>query len=282
MAIHCWNWNQVAEKMRQLYRMLVQTKGASSPETQPIIEPRVVSPQSADKAEVGERWKFAQQMEQDFWLHLDEAEFQAQEVGYKNTAGDLVRHARAHFGPLDDIRVLQVGCAVEDSVMYFPYGKRFAIDPLAEFYVQHFERSRNKAVIYFTAMGEAIPFAQDVFDLVICTNVLDHVVNPQSLLHEVRRTLKSGGIFFLSVDVYPKETYLERVAREASGEVVDPCHPHTFTNEILRNLVVETGFQVLTDEESASGKGDDSVRYELTLLNKKRLRAPDDASVVTR
>jgi hypothetical protein len=47
-------------------------------------------------------------------------------------------------------------------------------------------------------------------------------------------------------------------------------------------LVVETGFQVVTDEESASGKGDDSVRYELTLLNKKRLRDPDDASVVTR
>jgi ubiquinone/menaquinone biosynthesis C-methylase UbiE len=154
--------------------------------------------------------------------------------------------------------------------MYFPYGKRFAIDPLAEFYLQHFERSRNRAVTYFTAVGEAIPFAQDVFDLVICTNVLDHVVNPQSLLHEVKRTLKSGGIFFLSVDVYPRETYIQRVAREASGEVVDPCHPHTFTNGILKTLVVETGFQVVTDEESASGKGDDSVRYELTLINGKR------------
>ncbi len=154
--------------------------------------------------------------------------------------------------------------------MYFPHGKRFAIDPLAEFYLQHFERSRNQLVTYFAGVGEAIPFASEVFDLVICTNVLDHVVHPQRLLHEVRRTLKSGGIFFLSVDVYPRETYLQRVAREASGEVVDPCHPHTFTNEILRNLVVETGFQVVTDEESASGKGDDSVRYELTLINEKR------------
>ena len=86
----------------------------------------------------------------------------------------------------------------------------------------------------------------------------------------MRRTLKSGGIFFLSVDVYPRENYLQRVAREATGEVVDPCHPHTFINEMLRNLVSEMGFQVLTGEESASGKGDDSVRYELTLLNEKR------------
>lgn len=264
------SWNQVTEKMRKLYRHLVQARGSSLLGAQPMIEPRVASPPPADKAEVGERWKFAQQMEREFWLNLDEAEFQAQQVGYKNTAGDLVRHARAHFGPPDDIRVLQVGCAVEDSVMYFPYGKRFAIDPLAEFYLQHFERSRNRAVTYFTAVGEAIPFAQDVFDLVICTNVLDHVVNPQSLLHEVKRTLKSGGSFFLSVDVYPRETYLQRVAREATGEVVDPCHPHTFTNEILRKLVSEIGFRVLTGDESASGKGDDSVRFELTLINEKR------------
>jgi SAM-dependent methyltransferase len=215
-------------------------------------------------------------MEREFWLNLDEAEFLAQGVGYKTLASQLVSHARTHLGAREDIRILQIGCAVEDAVMHLPYGKRFAIDPLADFYVGHFERSRNPEVAYFTAKGEAIPFSADIFDLVICNNVLDHVFEPQKLLCEVRRTLRTGGLFFLSVDVYPRATYMQRVSREAAGDVVDPCHPHTYTNEILRDAVEEIGFQVLTAEESASGKGDDSVRFELTLLNMKKVCGRDD------
>jgi len=236
-----------------------------------MIEPRVASPPPADKADVGERWKFAQQMEREFWLSLDEATFHAQEAGYQSLAGDLVRHARTRFGIRDDIRILQIGCAVEDAVMHFPYGKRFAIDPLADFYIQHFERSRNPSVTYFTANGEAIPFVSNVFDLIICNNVLDHVLHPEKVLRDVRRTLKSGGIFFLSVDVYPEATYSQRVAREASGVVIDPCHPHTFTIKTLTGLVDTAGFQVLTAGEAAAGKGDEAVRYCLTLLKGKGL-----------
>jgi ubiquinone/menaquinone biosynthesis C-methylase UbiE len=167
--------------------------------------------------------------------------------------------------------MLQIGCAVEDAVMYFPYGQRFAIDPLADFYIRHFERSRNPHVTYFTAIGEAIPFAADVFDLMICNNVLDHMLHPEELLREVRRTLKSDGIFYLSVDVYSTDTYLQRKKREANGEVIDPCHPHTFTVETLREMVAAARFHVLVAGEAPSGKGDESVRYCMTLINEKKL-----------
>lgn len=239
--------------------------------------PDWMDPVSTDKREDNERWKFAQQKEREFWLNLDEAEFLAQEVGYQGLTRHLLQYTRSYLGVTDDIKILQIGCAVEDAVMHFPYGKRFAIDPLAGFYIEHFERSHNPAVTYFTARGEAIPFATDIFDLVICNNVLDHVVNPQKVLREIRRVLRSDGLFYLSVDVYPRATYMQRVTREAAGEVVDPCHPHSYTNEMLSNTVEEIGFQVLYAEESASGKGDDSVRFELTMLNVKKACEQDDA-----
>jgi SAM-dependent methyltransferase len=268
--VNHWNLNQVTKMVRGFCCRLVQRTGRLQRESQSLPTSSGVDPSSVDSAQDGERWRFAQQMEREFWLNLNAAEFVAQEAGYKTLAGHLVRHAQAHFGERDDIRVLQIGCAVEDAIMHFPYGKRFAIDPLADFYIRHFERARNPGVAYFTAKGEAIPFTADLFDLVICNNVLDHVFEPQKLLYEVRRTLRTGGLFFLSVDVYSTDTRAQRVAKEAAWEVVDPCHPHTFTHEILRNLVEGIGFQVLTAEDSDSGKGDDSVRFELTILNVKK------------
>jgi ubiquinone/menaquinone biosynthesis C-methylase UbiE len=43
--------------------------------------------------------------------------------------------------------------------------------------------------------GEAIPYPDARFDLVICDNVLEHVADPVSVFREVRRVLRPGGLF---------------------------------------------------------------------------------------
>lgn len=47
--------------------------------------------------------------------------------------------------------------------------------------------------------GTNIPFAEDSFDCVICTEVLEHVPDPQRLLKEIARVLKSDGTVFLTM-----------------------------------------------------------------------------------
>ena len=44
--------------------------------------------------------------------------------------------------------------------------------------------------------GKIMPFESDSFDVVISTEVLEHVPNPDAYLIEVKRVLKPGGIFF--------------------------------------------------------------------------------------
>ncbi|MFV8464657.1 methyltransferase domain-containing protein [Flavobacterium sp. LB1P62] len=47
--------------------------------------------------------------------------------------------------------------------------------------------------------GITMPFENESFDTVISTEVLEHVLNPDAYLMEVKRVLKPGGMFFFTV-----------------------------------------------------------------------------------
>jgi SAM-dependent methyltransferase len=47
---------------------------------------------------------------------------------------------------------------------------------------------------------ESLPFEDGAFDLVLCTQVLEHVVDPSAVLRELARVLEPGGTLLLSTD----------------------------------------------------------------------------------
>ncbi|TGD72948.1 class I SAM-dependent methyltransferase [Mangrovimicrobium sediminis] len=50
-----------------------------------------------------------------------------------------------------------------------------------------------------SASALALPFADNTFDKVICSEVLEHIPDYQSALREIERVLKPGGLFCASV-----------------------------------------------------------------------------------
>ena len=64
---------------------------------------------------------------------------------------------------------------------------------------------------FAAGVGEALPFANDSFDAVLCYDVLEHVQDPEETLVEICRVLKPGGLFLTVFPPYfhPKGSHLE-------------------------------------------------------------------------
>ncbi len=50
--------------------------------------------------------------------------------------------------------------------------------------------------------GRALPFADHSFDAVLCTQMLEHVDRPETVVQEIRRVLKPGGVGLISVPFF--------------------------------------------------------------------------------
>ena len=50
---------------------------------------------------------------------------------------------------------------------------------------------------YIAADGENMPYQDNFFDVIVSTDVLEHVPHPEKVMSEIARTLKPGGRFFV-------------------------------------------------------------------------------------
>jgi len=104
------------------------------------------------------------------------------------------------------LRVLEVGCG-GGNVLERVAGRRVGID-LSPF-ILHKARARlgTSALL---ARGDAmsLPFADGVFDRVFCSEVLEHVLEPEAVVREMRRVLSPRGHAVVSV---PNEALINRV-----------------------------------------------------------------------
>ena len=64
------------------------------------------------------------------------------------------------------------------------------------------ESSSNKSCSFGVTDGRRLPFNSNSFDCVICSEVLEHIIDFESVIEEIERVLKPGGIFAASVPKY--------------------------------------------------------------------------------
>ena len=96
-------------------------------------------------------------------------------------------------------RCLDVGCGDRQYEGFFQEGEYIGIDVETS----GREPELKKPDIFYD--GVSMLFDDNIFDFVICTQVLEHVQNPQSLLTEMVRVMKPGASIFISVPfVFPE------------------------------------------------------------------------------
>ena len=190
---------------------------------------------------------------------------------------DRVRELLLTYGPKHGLWI-DLGCGFGEDVFYIARrlsGKTVGLD-IDEFKL--FEARRQAASqeggsrIHLCA-GDVLhpPFAAGMFDGVLLTEVIEHLLNPEEALRVCRSLLKDGGVLILSTPSLHNLDYcmnpfflLEKTFSLVDDRVLPPYHGlhaereydrkrpepaygihHHFARRPLREMVVRQGFEVL-------------------------------------
>jgi ubiquinone/menaquinone biosynthesis C-methylase UbiE len=97
-------------------------------------------------------------------------------------------------------KILDVGCGTGTMLRYLAaYGEIQGVDADSE--AVHFCQMRGLENVSQLA-GEAIPFADNSFDLITMFDVLEHIEDHSGALREIFRVLKRDGMLVLTVPAY--------------------------------------------------------------------------------
>ena len=96
-----------------------------------------------------------------------------------------------------------------------------------------------------TANGDALrlPFADNTFDRIIASEVLEHVSDDQVALHEVFRVLKPGGTLAATVPSWLPEQICWALSEEYHAPFVEGGHVRIYTEASLRSRMRAAGLK---------------------------------------
>jgi SAM-dependent methyltransferase len=158
------------------------------------------------------------------------------EAFFHRNRARVVRRLTAKYGAAAG-PILDAGCGTGLNLRHLPVGSTgIDINP------RNIELLRARLPGHPVVEGdiEAMPFGDDSFGTVLCTEVLEHVPDPAAAIREFRRVLRPGGVLIGSV---PARSMIWKLRFLSST-----CpHSEPFHNEYLPHEVREmlTGWTVL-------------------------------------
>lgn len=144
--------------------------------------------------------------------------------------------------------ILDIGCAsgtmTNNIARIFPKSKITAVDvyPAAI----SFAKKKYLYIHFLVADAHKLPFKDDSFDLVVCYETIEHVVNPKKVLQEIKRVLKKDGSAIIEMD---SGSLLFRVVwwiwEKTKGKVWQGAHLHPFHHTELEKIILKAGFKIV-------------------------------------
>lgn len=148
--------------------------------------------------------------------------------------------------------ILDVGCAsgwfISKVSSKFPNAKCYGID-IYNKGIKYANKIYPK-IEFRIADAHKIPYASNAFDLVVCTEVLEHVTDPKSVLQEIKRVLKNKGNAIIELDsgnlLFSIVWY---VWRRFGGKVWNDSHLHSFNVKKLEKMIKSCDLKILRKQK---------------------------------
>lgn len=149
--------------------------------------------------------------------------------------------------PMNIKTVLDVGCSsailTSQIKKALPKAKITGVDSYRG--AIEFAKTKYKNLNLIVADAHKLPFRDKSFDLVICTETLEHVTDPKKCLTEIKRVLKKNGKAIISMD---SGNFLFTTIwffwTKTTGKVWEGAHLHEFNAKVLEDLIGEAGFKI--------------------------------------
>jgi ubiquinone/menaquinone biosynthesis C-methylase UbiE len=148
----------------------------------------------------------------------------------------------------DDPRsILDVGSAsgwfISQVSKNFPKAKCVGVDAYKDAII--YGSKKYKHIKFIHSDAHSLPLDGGSFDLILCTEVLEHVQDPKGVLSEIRRVLKKGGVAVIEMDtgnlLFNLVWYLWT---NLKGKVWKDAHVHKFNSIKLEKMIENSGFIV--------------------------------------
>ena len=97
-----------------------------------------------------------------------------------------------------DSHVLDAACGIGNNLNTIKhFSKNITAFDISDIPLKY-AKQRHKNVNFFKSNLEEITTQSDMFDIVICTEAMEHCKSPEKAVHELYRVLKPGGYLILS------------------------------------------------------------------------------------
>ncbi len=120
--------------------------------------------------------------------------------------------------------------------------------------IREIRRRGENRILSFASNAEKIPFADGTFDIVVMTEVLEHVADPASVVKEVSRLLKPGGRFIITTPsgpvcafwdaVFLLPKHVKRIFVPPRGDPSQMPYDKPLSWREIRGLLESAGFAV--------------------------------------
>ncbi|MDQ6963887.1 MAG: class I SAM-dependent methyltransferase [Mariprofundales bacterium] len=144
-----------------------------------------------------EEWLLSQQQQLDGWSDI--ATLDTQRRRLHDNYFELIHSL---LPPLDESsEIVEIGSGPVCFSQEIAVGHKTFVDPLLDDLRRLYPGAMPKDAVYLNTPAEEIPLPSHCIDVVICMNTLSFSENPEEVLYEVARLLKSDGVLLLAVQI---------------------------------------------------------------------------------